>query len=121
LNGPVGTYDHRITFSLADFNAASASITGQWAADDTGTDILVNGVSTGDTTMATYRGFTAFSLTSGFVDGVNTLDFIVDDTGGPTGLRVEMTGTVDAPEPAAIALLGAGVFSLGLIRRRRSA
>jgi hypothetical protein len=52
---------------------------------------------------------------------VNTLDFIVDNTGGPTGLRVEVTGTVDAPEPAAIALLGAGVFSLGLIRRRRSA
>jgi hypothetical protein len=118
LDGPAGGYDYRISFSLTGLNPGSALITGLWAVDDVGLDILVNGTSTGETTSFGFSGFTAFDITSGFVDGANTLDFIVYNGGGPTGLRVEMTGTADVPEPATLALLGAGVAGLGMIRRR---
>lgn len=119
LNGPAGTYDYRVTFSLAGYNAATAAIAGLWATDDSGTNILLNGASTGSSAGG-FSSFTSFSITSGFVAGTNTLDFIVSNTGGPTGLRVEMTGTADLPEPATLAVLGLALAGLGLARRRRA-
>ncbi len=122
LNGPVATYDYQTTFSLTGFSAASASITGLWASDNEGVDILINGVSTGQVTTSQFTAFTTFTITSGFVAGLNTIDFIVHNAGGPTGVRVEQTGTADAnvvPEPAALALFGMGAAMLGFARRRR--
>jgi hypothetical protein len=120
LNGPVATYDYQTTFSLTGFSAASAMITGQWASDNEGVDILINGISTGQMTTSQFTAFTAFTITSGFVAGLNTIDFIVHNDGGPTGLRVEQTGTANAvPEPAALALFGVGAAMLGFARRRR--
>jgi len=56
---------------------------------------------------------------------VNT-DFIVNNGGGPTALRVEMSGNADlaggVPEPAAWSLMIAGFGMAGaVLRRRRSA
>jgi hypothetical protein len=122
LNGFAGVYDYRTTFSLTGFSAASAVITGQWATDNEGF-ILINGVSTGHTSSSQYSAFTAFTITSGFVAGLNTIDFfVVNVRHSPTGLRVEQTGTANpnaVPEPAALALFGVGAAMLGLARRRR--
>jgi hypothetical protein len=58
-------------------------------------------------------------INSGFINGVNTLDFIVNNDGGPTGLRVELSGTSSvAPEPTSLLLIGAGFVCLGLLRRK---
>ncbi len=125
VDGPSGSYDYRTTFSLAGLSAATASITGQWSADNEGLDILLNGVSTGNATgggsSGAFTQFTAFTLASGFIAGANTLDFLVNNDGGPTGVRVEMTGTASAsavPEPAALAILGVGLTALAFVRRR---
>ena len=121
---PDGDYTYRTTFDLTGLDPTTASITGQWATDNAGGDILVNGISTGYATgIQSYLAFSAFSISGGFVAGLNTLDFLVNNDpcpcNNPSGLRVEMTGTAAAvPEPSTLLLMGAGVLVL-LGRSRR--
>ena len=124
---PDGNYAFRTTFDLTGFDPASAQIAGQWSIDDFGLDILINGVSTGNShtdysQAPIFQTFKSFSISAGFVAGLNSLDFLVrnEPLGGginPMGLRVELSGTANpVPEPATLALTAVG--TLGLIRTR---
>jgi hypothetical protein len=125
VDGDVGLFDYQTTFTLAGFNAATASITGGWSSDNNGVSILINGVDTGNagTDFAQFDlGFAGFTINSGFHAGVNTIDFIVNNGGGPTALRVEMAGTASAggvPEPATWTMMIAGFGGVGALLRRR--
>lgn len=129
-----GVYDYRTTFDLTGFDPATAIITGQWETDNSGLDILINGLSTGNThvTPPTYNIFSSFTISSGFQSGINTLDFIVDNAAvgnpadpgliNPTGLRVELSGTVNAvPEPSTLllSLVGGTLVLGGRARKKR--
>lgn len=95
-----GNYTYRITFNLTGFDPTTASISGQWSTDNNGSDILINGTATGQGNTAQFGGWTQFRVTSGFVAGENTLDFVVNNaspTPNPTGFRAELTGTVLPP------------------------
>lgn len=125
LIGPTGNYDYRTTFNLTGFDFNTAVITGKWATDNSGSDILLNGGSTGIPNTTGFGTFSpTFTISSGFVAGLNTLDFLVNNggsTANPTGLRVEMTGTATAiPEPASLFLIGTGLVAFGIFRRRRA-
>jgi uncharacterized repeat protein (TIGR01451 family) len=96
-----GTYIYRTTVDLTGLDPTTAVIAGQWATDNDGLDILLNGNSTGN---QNYPGlhfgtFAPFTTTNGFSAGTNTLDFIVHQSGAgtPTGLRVELRGTASLP------------------------
>jgi hypothetical protein len=118
--GPAGNYVYRTTFTIPN-NAilSTASITGDWATDDPGTDIRINGISTGQTSNF-FTALQPFSVNSGFQLGLNTLDFYLTNAGGPTGLRVDhIRGSVQIPEPGAIALLCGGFLAVGVARYRR--
>jgi hypothetical protein len=118
-DGPNGNYLYRTTFSLPA-NATSAMISGLWATDDPGLDILINGNSTGQVS-AGFSSLVPFSVASGFNVGLNTLDFLVANVGGgPTGLRVDgIKGTYQIPEPASLAMGFGGSLAWVLGRRRR--
>jgi PEP-CTERM motif len=125
-NGSPGsnTTVYRTTFDLTGFNAATANLSGRWGADNFGT-IFLNGSNTG-ITVSNFSFLTAFNIASGFVSGINTLDFQIQDFGPPTAFRIDdLAGTADlmggggVPEPASWALMIAGFGLVGGAMRRR--
>jgi hypothetical protein len=62
-------------------------------------DTLINGNSTGIKSLSdvSWSFWTPFTITKGFKPGINTLLFHTHNDGGaPTGLRMEISGTVRA-------------------------
>ncbi len=120
-----GQYTFHTTFNLAGFNASSASFSGQFAADNSAVAYL-NGVQIG---LANgFSSWSSFSANSGFVSGVNSLDFVVTNihqaSGNPIGLRVEFTAsnvTAAVPEPETYGMLLAGLALVGFAAKRRRA
>ncbi|MBV9399757.1 MAG: RHS repeat-associated core domain-containing protein, partial [Bryobacterales bacterium] len=92
-NNAVGNYTYRTTFDLTGLNSWTAELHGAVGSDNAVT-VMLNG-----TTVAYSTGFTSLTpltISNGFVAGVNTLDFLINNAGtspNPTGLRVELAGT----------------------------
>lgn len=98
-----GDYRYRLLFDLTGLDPTTAVITGRWSSDNTGPDVLLNGVSTGVTSDGNFAALgNPFTISSGFLDGTNTLDFIVNNGApgiNPTGFRAEISGTADPLPP----------------------
>ncbi|HZO83702.1 MAG TPA: hypothetical protein VFC26_00685, partial [Verrucomicrobiae bacterium] len=62
-----GDYTYSLTFDLTGLDPASAIITGQWTSDNTGPDILINGVSTGNSNPGSFGIYSAFTISTGFI------------------------------------------------------
>ena len=96
-NSAAGTFTYRTLINLTGRDPSKLIIVGQWASDNYGLDIQVNGNSTANaysSSFAAYTTFTIYGTNTGlnWVAGTNTLDFVVkNDALGYTGLRVEFT------------------------------
>jgi hypothetical protein len=108
------TLTFQTTFDLTGFNPSTAQIQGTWATDNFGLNILINGVSTGQTSSG-FNSFSSFTITSGFVSGLNTIDFVVQDVGDVAAFRVgSIFGTASnaIPEPSSFLM---AISATGLI------
>ena len=116
---PEGDYDYRTTFDLTGFDPTTASITGQIGADNTVTQVLLNGQDVGylPTNVGNnFASLNALNITGGFAGGVNTLDFLVHNDPGntynPTGFRADLSGTAQLAGTS-IPVFGTGVDDNG--------
>jgi hypothetical protein len=122
-NDPVGNYTFQTKFDLTGFALDTVKIVGQWATDNFGLDIIVNGVSTNQTSGG-FKGWSSFVILNELLKaGENTLLFVVrndaGETGNPTGLRVEFTSeAIATPLPAAWLMLLTGFAAFGFLNRR---
>ena len=93
------TLTFRTAFTIGEgVDLDSVNISGRWSTDDDGLDILVNGLSTGQMSeWEGYWGWTNFILNTGFVSGLNNIDFIVRDNGNVAGFRAEFLDVFIAP------------------------
>ena len=120
VDGPTGAYDYRTTFTSP--TAGLATIKGLWATDNEGLNILINGVPTGNTNSVQFTSYTSFTAAGSVTAGINTLDFIVNNDGGPTALRVDSISGSVVPEPASIisVSLATGLLLLTGAARRKA-
>jgi hypothetical protein len=116
-------YTYSTSFDLSGFDPATASFAGRFAADNTVDSIFLNGTQIGS--GGSFSDWSEFAASTGFVSGLNTLEFVVrnfaQDGGNPTGLRVEFSDSnVNVvPEPASWAMMIAGFAAVGFAMRRR--
>lgn len=125
----------RQTFDLTSFDATTADLKFQWAADDSGEGFAergtwrpkfsVNGgslVDGGWLTGNTYSYGPTIDVSSGFVAGLNHIDFYVEGNGVTDGMSLQTIGFTanPVPEPEAYAMMLAGLGLLGFLRRRRA-
>jgi hypothetical protein len=105
-------YTCLLTFSIKADNAVNVFLNGN-----------LNPIySWGDPAGVLTTGWATFSpvqtITTGFLVGVNTLDLVVHNNGGQTGVLLQGEFTC-APEPATVAFLASGLGLIALGRWRR--
>jgi len=94
-NIPQGDYRYRTTVDLTGRDTNTVIIVGQWASDNWGGPVSVNGTVVNVPWSFAFNGCAAFTLASTnatFLPGINTIYFVVNNlSAGSTGLRVEFT------------------------------
>jgi hypothetical protein len=114
---PAGYYVYNLQFDMTGLDLSTAVIDGKWASDNTST-LFLNGEVKGAITENAFSALTSFTLTSGFLPGINTLTFRVNNlTASASGLLIaDLTGTADALLPGDLDLDGfVGIADLNLV------
>jgi len=90
----VGNFVFQTTFDLTGLDPTTAVLSGIIAADDVATFYLNGNAFSGCSSCWYYE--TSFTIDSGFISGINTLQVVVYNTGGPFGLSLEISGYASA-------------------------
>jgi hypothetical protein len=119
--GAAGNYTYDLVVDLTGLDPATASITGTFGTDNTGAVWLNGDAPVATTGSGSFGAPTPFTVSSGFVAGLNTLHVQVNNEGDPTAFFVSITSAtanaVVPPEPA-LAVPAASwpmILGLGLI------
>lgn len=97
LGDAAGNYTYRTTFDLSDFDLSTVQVRMQISADDEVVDIKLNNQSLGLKVSGPggipFRISHGFQINTGFVAGINTLEFIVFNANAivnPTGIQAQL-------------------------------
>ncbi len=124
-----GSNTFRLVFDLTGHDPATALLSGYWGADNGGR-IQLNGADAAgsgalaltEITESNFNVLHAFAISSGFVAGLNTLDFVVADVDSLAAFNVRgltLTATATAvPEPRSLIVLALG--SIGMLTGMRA-
>jgi hypothetical protein len=122
--GVNGFYVYQMIVDLTGFDPNTAVITGTFGTDNDGS-ISVNGNPPAATAcFACFSSPTGFTLNSGFVAGLNSIQLAMDNGGDPSAFRVEFAratadvATSGVPEPGSFPLIVGGLSALALLRRK---
>lgn len=134
-NSPTGSnsrytyFIFRQNFDLTGYDPATADLRFSWASDDVPLEVgwmpalsLNGGAPQMAGTSGAYQLGGIVQLNSGFVSGINTLDFYVQGNGTTDGfaLLTQSFTAAAVPEPATLLLMTCGIGGLMLqVRRRR--
>jgi len=118
------TFSHE--FNLTGFNVSTATLSGVWGVDNIGKAYL-NGAEISSITYGypAFQTLTEYSATSGFVEGLNSLYFVVENTGSyisrnPAAFRAEaLIEATPIPVPASFPLLIAAIAGFCVVGRHR--
>ncbi len=124
--GSAGTYVFETTFDLTGFNPSLTSITVSCGTDNFLDAVAINGAGVTGNCDGFSGGFTGmFSITSGFVTGINSLQFSVRDVGAPMAFRAQYTSDTTelstVPEPGAFFLMACGLMVVAVRMRKGAA
>ncbi len=112
-----GDYTYRETFDLTGLDPSTVVVQGQIASDNDST-IELNGADTGVALVAgsvvsssDFASLHPFTLTKGFVAGLNTIEVVVHNDYSATGLQLELSGTASTagPQPPPAPLLTSAI------------
>ncbi len=117
--GDYVAYTYRTTFDLTGYDASSVNINYNAYFDDQGL-IAINGVLFTPSYLY-HTGLGSGVLSGLFTSGINTIDLVTFNEGGPGGVLFEVTGVSVVPAPGALALLGFGLVGLGGLGRKKRA
>jgi hypothetical protein len=98
------------------------TVTYRCARDDTFFSVLLNGATVEGATCPGYDLSSSFTISSGFNDGSNTLQFNIGGNGVTDGLIVDITDVTQGttvPEPTSLVLFASGLAGIGFARRVR--
>lgn len=118
--GPAGSYTYETTFNVSASNNLNIRLQGLVAADDGLLSIFLNGNPMTTPAGVNFGGFTPFDFIGLATPGSNTLQFVVSNDGGPSGLRVQFTSALAVPEPGSFVMLSCALAGLAVARRRRA-
>ena len=123
-----GTYTYDLVVDMTGLNPASASISGTFGTDNSGSISLNGNPPVATTGSGDFGAPTPFTINSGFVPGLNTIRVQVANEGNPTAFFVSFTSATAeafvAPVPAmswqALIALAVVLGGMGSVLARRA-
>ena len=110
-----GLYVYQLLVDLTGIDPATVVITGQFATDNDGFIRVNGGASAATQGFSGFGSLTSFTLSSGFVAGINSIEVGVNNGGNPTAFRVEFASATGTPLPPVPAMPPGFLIVLALI------